>query len=112
MFVAGGGNEGAFDRMKQGLIHATSAPSLGITARKKTDFIVLVRAEELSTYPISGVVAHTKKIKKKPDEIKRLIKVGSNPSAICVKIAGEPIPIQMSTDRLDQEAGTALMTLS
>ena len=46
-FVAGGGNEGAFARMKQGLIDATSAPVPWDYRAKKMGFIVLARAETL-----------------------------------------------------------------
>ncbi len=37
---------------------------------------MLVRAFELFSYPNSGILAHVKKIKEKPDEVKRVIKVG------------------------------------
>ena len=43
---------------------------------KKMGFVVLARAHELFSYPISGVVASAKKIKEKPEEIKRVIKAG------------------------------------
>ena len=90
-FVAGGGNEGAFARMKQGLIDATSAPVPWDYRATKMGFIVLARAEELFTYPISGVVAHTKKRSKRS----RMRSSGSSeraskPTAICVRIAREP----------------------
>jgi ABC-type nitrate/sulfonate/bicarbonate transport system substrate-binding protein len=71
-------------------------------------FNVLARAEDLFTYPISGVVAHTKKIKEKPDEIKRLIRAGIKANRYMRENREGTIPILMSTYRLDQEAGTAL----
>jgi NitT/TauT family transport system substrate-binding protein len=107
-FVASGGSEGAFARMKQGLIDATSAPVPWDYRAKKMGFIVLARAEELFTYPISGVVTHTKKIKEKPDEIKRLVRAGIKANRYMRENREGTIPILMSTYRLDQEAGTAL----
>lgn len=107
-FVASGGSEGAFARMKQGLIDATSSPVPWDYRAKKMGFNVLSRAEDLFTYPISGVVAHTKKIKEKPDEIKRLIRAGIKANRYMRENREGTIPILMSTYRLDQEAGTAL----
>jgi len=103
-----GGNETALARMKQGLMDATSAPVPWDYRAKKMGFNVLARAEDLFTYPISGVVAHTKKIKEKPDEIKRLIRAGIKANRYMRENREGTIPILMSTYRLDQEAGTAL----
>ena len=107
-FVAGGGTEGRFIRMKQGLLDATAVPVPWDYHGKKMGFSVLARAEELFTYPISGVVAHTKKIKEKPDEIKRLIRAGIKANRYMRANREGTIPILMSTYRLDKEAGTAL----
>ena len=100
--------EGSLAGMKQGLIDATSAPVPWDYRAKKMGFNVLARAEELFTYPISGVVAHTKKIKEKPDEIKRLIRAGIKANRYMRGNREETIPILMGTYRLDQEAGAAL----
>ncbi len=100
--------EGSLAGMKQGLIDATSAPVPWDYRAKKMGFNVLARAEELFTYPISGVVAHTKKIKEKPDEIKRLIRAGIKANRYMRGNREGTIPILMGTYRLDQEAGAAL----
>ena len=100
------GTEGSFAGMKQGLIDATSAPVPWDYRAKKMGFNVLARAEELFTYPISGVVAHTKKIKEKPDEIKRLIRAGIKANRYMRENRDGTIPMLMSTYRLDQEAGS------
>jgi ABC-type nitrate/sulfonate/bicarbonate transport system substrate-binding protein len=39
-------------------------------------FVILARTYELFNYPDSGLVASVKKIKEKPDEVKRVIKAG------------------------------------
>jgi ABC-type nitrate/sulfonate/bicarbonate transport system substrate-binding protein len=43
---------------------------------KKMGFVVLARANELFSYPTSGVIASVRKIKEKPEEIKRVTKAG------------------------------------
>jgi len=71
-----GQNELAYARMQQGLMDATVVPVPRDYLGTKMGFNVLARAEDLFTYPISGLVATTKKIKDRPDEIRRVIKAG------------------------------------
>ena len=103
-----GGNETALARMKQGLMDATSAPVPWDYRAKKMGFNVLARAEDLFTYPISGLIAHTKKIKEKPDEIKRLIRAGIKANRYMRANRDGTIPILMSTYKLDKEVASAL----
>jgi NitT/TauT family transport system substrate-binding protein len=75
-FLVTGTIEGRFASMKQGLTAATlGSPPIDFQG-KKLGFVVLARAHELFSYPISGLVASVKKIIEKPDEIKRVIKAG------------------------------------
>jgi ABC-type nitrate/sulfonate/bicarbonate transport system substrate-binding protein len=75
-FLALGTNERRFVAMKQGLAAATlGTPPLDFFG-KKFGFVVLTRAHELFSYPASGVLASVKKIKERPDEVKRVIKAG------------------------------------
>ena len=104
-----GGNETALARMKQGLMDATSAPVPWDYRAKKMGFNVLARAEDLFTYPISGLIAHTKKIKEKPDEIKRLIKAGIKANRYMRANRDGTIPILMSTYKLDKEVASAAL---
>jgi ABC-type nitrate/sulfonate/bicarbonate transport system substrate-binding protein len=69
---------------------------------------VLARAEDLFTYPISGLVANTKKIKERPDEIKRVIRAGIKANRYMRANRDGTIEVLMSTYRLDKEAATAL----
>ena len=103
-----GGNETALARMKQGLMDATSAPVPWDYRAKKMGFNILARAEDLFTYPISGLIAHTKKIKEKPDEIKRLIRAGIKANRYMRANRDGTIPILMSTYKLDKEVASAL----
>jgi len=68
-FLALGTNERRFAAMKQGLAAATlGTPPLDFFG-KKFDFVVLTRAQELFSYPASGVLVIVKKLKERPDEI-------------------------------------------
>jgi len=75
-FVALGAVEGRFIRLMQGLVDAAMlAPPLDSEAKKK-GFNILARAEDILTFPETGLVASVKKIREKPDEIKRVIRAG------------------------------------
>jgi len=75
-FLATGGVESRLTALKQGLTAATlGSPPIDFLG-KKLGFIVLARANELFSYPSSGLIVNAKKIKEKPDEIKRMFKVG------------------------------------
>jgi NitT/TauT family transport system substrate-binding protein len=107
-FVAGGGTEVRVFRMKQGLLDATAVPVPWDYHGKKMGFNIVARAEDLFTYPISGLVAHTKKIKEKPDEIKRLIRAGIKANRYMRANREGTIPILMSTYKIDKEVATAI----
>ena len=51
------------------------APPFDFEAKKR-GFNILARAEEVLTFPETGLVTGVKKIQEKPDEIKRVIKAG------------------------------------
>jgi NitT/TauT family transport system substrate-binding protein len=103
-----GTNDTALARMNQGLMDATALPVPRDYQAIKMGFHVLARAEDLFTYPISGLIAQTKKIKEKPDEIKRVIKAGIKGNRYMRANRDGTIPILMSTYRLDKETATAL----
>ncbi len=75
-FLATGPLDSRFAAMKQGLTAATLGSPPTDFLSKKMGFVVLARAHELFSYPISGIVASVKKIKERPDEVKRVIKAG------------------------------------
>jgi len=103
-----GQNDTALARMQQGLMDATVLPVPRDYQAVKLGFNVLARAEDLFTYPISGVVANTKKIKERPDEIRRLIKAGIKANRYMRANRDGTIEVLMSTYRLDKEPATAL----
>jgi NitT/TauT family transport system substrate-binding protein len=76
-FVAlGAAPENRFAAMKQGLISATVVSVPADSESIKLGFHVLAKAYELFSYPDAGLTASVKKIKGKPDEVKRVIRAG------------------------------------
>lgn len=75
-FLPTGTVDSRFAAMKQNLTAATlGSPPIDFLG-KKLGFVVLARAHELFSFPASGLVASMRKIKEKPDEVKRVIKAG------------------------------------
>ena len=93
--------------MKEGLIAATlgSAPidHLGI----KMGFVILAKANELFSYPDSGLVASVKKIKEKPDEVKRVIKAGIKANRYIRSNRDGTIQFLMDRQKIDRELAAA-----
>jgi ABC-type nitrate/sulfonate/bicarbonate transport system substrate-binding protein len=106
-FLPLGTNERRFSAMKQGLTAGTlGSPPLDFLG-KKMGFVVLVRAHELFSYPTSGVVASLKKIKEKPDEIKRVIKAGIKATRYIRQNREGTIQLMMEWMKADAEMTTA-----
>jgi ABC-type nitrate/sulfonate/bicarbonate transport system substrate-binding protein len=62
--------------LQQGLVDATLVPVSFDLRASKLGFNILARAQEIYSYAGGGLAATTKKIKEKPEEIKRVIKAG------------------------------------
>lgn len=75
-FVSAGTSEGRRAALKQGVADATAVPGRFDFHGKKMGLTILARARELFSYPEGGLTTTTKKIKERPGEIKRVIKVG------------------------------------
>ncbi len=106
-FVPGGSGEGRYIRMKQGLLAATVATIPTEYLGRKMGFPVIVRSEDLFVYPFSGLTAHVKKIKEKPDEVKRIIRAGIKANRYMHENRDGTIPVLMSTYRIDKEVAAA-----
>ena len=106
-FLPLGTNERRFSAMKQGLTAATmGSPPLDFLG-KKMGFVVLARAHELFSYPTSGVVASVKKIKEKPEEIKRLIKAGIKATRYIRQNRESTIQLLVEWSKTEKEMATA-----
>jgi NitT/TauT family transport system substrate-binding protein len=106
-FLPLGTNERRFSSMKQRLTAATmGSPPLDFLG-KKMGFVVLARAHELFSYPTSGVVASVKKIKEKPEEIKRVIKAGIKANRYIRQNREGTIQLMIEWNKTDKEMATA-----
>jgi NitT/TauT family transport system substrate-binding protein len=106
-WVVAGSDEGRYIRMQQGLLDATMATVPTDYLGRKMGFPILVRAEDLFTYPFSGLTAHVRKIKEKPDEVRRVIRAGIKANRYMRENRDGTIPVLMSTYRIDKEVATA-----
>src|SRR4030095_6911938 len=106
-FVPGGSGEGRYIRMRQGLLDATVATVPAEYIGRKMGFPIMVRSEDLFTYPFSGLTVSMKKLKENPDEIKRVIRAGIKANRYMHENRDGTITILMSTYKLDKEVATA-----
>jgi NitT/TauT family transport system substrate-binding protein len=102
-FLPTGTVDSRFAAMKQGLTAATlGSPPIDFLAGK-LGFVVLARAHELFSFPASGLVASTRKIKEKPEEVKRVIKAGIKANRYIRQNREATIQVMMSWLKIDKE---------
>ena len=106
-FLAAGPMEARSSAMKQGLIAATLGGPPTDFLGEKMGFVVLARAHELFSFPVTGVVSSDKKIKEKPDEIKRVIKAGIKANRYIRQNRDGTIQVMMEWMKIDKEMATA-----
>jgi NitT/TauT family transport system substrate-binding protein len=106
-FLAAGPLEARLASMNQGLIVATLGGPPTDFLGKKMGFVVLARAHELFSFPVTGILASDKKIKEKPDEIKRLIKAGIKANRYIRQNRDGTIQAFMEWMKIDKEMATA-----
>ena len=106
-FLATGPLDSRFGAMKQGLTHATlGSPPIDFLG-KKLGFVVLARAHELFSFPVSGLVASVSKIKERPDEIKRAIKAGIKANRYIRQNRDGTLPVMAEWLKIDKEMASA-----
>jgi len=102
-FLATGTVDSRFAAMKQGLTAATlGSPPIDFLGRK-LGFVVLARAHELFSFPASGLVASMRKIKEKPDEVKRVIKAGIKANRYIQQNREATIQVMTAWLKIDKE---------
>jgi len=106
-FLPLGTNERRFSAMKQGLTAGTmGSPPLDFLG-KKMGFVVLARAYELFSYLTSGVIASARKIKEKPDAVKRVIAAGIKATRYIRQNREGTIQFMTEWSKIDKEMATA-----
>lgn len=93
--------------MKQGLTAATAGAPPSDHLGMKMGFVVLAKAHELFNYPNSGLVTTMKKIKERPDEIKKVIKAGIGANNYIRTNREGTIQFLMSQQKIDREIAAA-----
>jgi len=106
-FLATGPIDSRFGAMKQGLTHATlGSPPIDFLG-KKLGFVVLVRAHELFNFPVSGLIASAKKIKERPDDIRRAIKASIKANRYIRQNRDGTLPVMAEWLKIDNEMAAA-----
>ena len=106
-FVYLNSHERTFLALEQGLYGAgLIAPPFDVQG-KKLGFTFLARADELLTYPEDGLIATVKKIKEKPDEIKRVIRAGIKANRYIRAQREGTIQFLMEWQKVSRETATA-----
>jgi NitT/TauT family transport system substrate-binding protein len=105
-FAPGGLTEGRLARLQQGLIDATVVPVPFDFQARKLGLNVLARAYEIFTYPEGGLITTTKKIKEKPDELKRVIRAGIKASRYIRANREGTIQFLMDWQKIDRGIAT------
>ena len=106
-FLATGPLDSRFGAMKQGLTHATLGSPPTDFLGKKLGFVVLTRAHELFSFPVSGLIASAKKLKDRPDEIKRVIKAGIKANRYIRQNRDSTLPVMAEWLKIDKEMAAA-----
>ena len=106
-FVYLNSHERTFLALEQGLYAVGLIPPPFDFQGKKLGLNVLVRADEILTYPEDGLIATVKKIKEKPDEVKRVIRAGIKSNRYIRTQREETIQFLMNWQKVDRETASA-----
>jgi NitT/TauT family transport system substrate-binding protein len=106
-FIYLNSHERTFLALEQGLYAAGLIPPPFDFQGKKLGFNSLARAEELLTYPEDGLIATVKKIQEKPDEVKRVIRVGIKANRYIRSQRDGTIQFLMNWQKVSREIATA-----
>jgi len=106
-FVFLNSHERTFLALEQGLFPVGLIPPPFDYQGKKLGFNFLVRAADILTYPEDGIIAHVKKIKEKPDEIKRVIRAGIKANRYIHADREGTIQFLMEWQKVNRETATA-----
>lgn len=106
-FVTRGDGPARLTMMQQGLTAATLGSAPIDYLGTKMGFVILAKAYELFSYPDSGLVTSVRKIKEKPDEVKRVIKAGIKANRYIRSNREGTIQFLMERQKIDREMAAA-----
>ena len=100
-------HERTYLALEQGLYAAGLIPPPFDFKGAKLGLNSLARAAEILTYPEDGLIATVKKIKEKPDEVKRVIRAGIKANRYIRSQREGTIQFLMAWQKVDRETATA-----
>ena len=105
--VALGPDRARFAALQEGVVDVAVISPPADSEGKKLGFNVLARAYELFSFPFIGLGANVKKIKERPDEVKRAIKALIKANRYIHQNRDGAIQVMMEWGRTDRESATA-----
>jgi ABC-type nitrate/sulfonate/bicarbonate transport system substrate-binding protein len=100
-------HERTYLALEQGLYAAGLIPPPFDFQGKKHGFNSLARADELLTHPEDGLIATVKKIKEKPDEVRRVIRAGIKANRYIRSQRDGTIQFLMDWQKVNRETANA-----
>jgi NitT/TauT family transport system substrate-binding protein len=102
--IALGPDRARFAALKEGIVDVIVISPPADSEAKKLGFNVLARTYELFNFPFTGVGSTTKKLREKPDEVKRMIKSGIRANRYLRQNRDGAIQVLMEWGKTDREA--------
>jgi NitT/TauT family transport system substrate-binding protein len=102
--IALGADRARFAALKEGIVDVIVISPPADSEAKKLGFNVLARTYELFTFPFTGIGTTTKKLREKPDEVKRMIKAGIRANRYVRQNRDGAIQVMMEWGKTDREA--------
>jgi NitT/TauT family transport system substrate-binding protein len=105
--VPGGSADSRLASLQQGLIAATVFPPPFDFHAKKLGFNILARASNFISYPEGGLSTTTKKIKERPEEVKRIVRAGIKANRYVRTEREASTQFLMEWEKVDREVAVA-----
>jgi NitT/TauT family transport system substrate-binding protein len=102
--IALGADRARFAALKEGIVDVIVISPPADSEAKKLGFNVLARTYELFTFPFTGIGTTTKKLREKPDEVKRMIKAGIRANRYVRENRDGAIQVMMEWGKTDRES--------
>ena len=102
-----GAERARFAALREGLVEVAVLSPPADSEANKVGFNVLARAYELFKLPFTGLGANTKKLKEKPDEVKRMVKALLRANRFVRQNRDGTIQTMMDWSKVDRESAAA-----
>ena len=102
-----GAERARFAALREGLVEVAVLSPPADSEANKVGFNVLARAYELFKLPFTGLGANTKKLKEKPDDVKRMVKALLRANRFVRQNRDGTIQTMMDWSKVDRESAAA-----